>query len=193
MTPGVFITKWRVVELKERSAAQSHFNDLCRLLGEPTPTDADPAGEWYCFERGARKDSGGGWADVWKWMRRNGFRESRDPILKPLETIECRDAILAPDGTESDWPDADVVLGNPPFHGGKVLIGGLGEDYVYRMFVAWKGRVPPEADLVCYWFAKAGEQVGAGKVQRWPGCHQLDTGRRESPGLAGRDRRTSDL
>ena len=42
MTPGEFIAKWRVVELKERSAAQSHFNDLCRLLGEPTPTDADP-------------------------------------------------------------------------------------------------------------------------------------------------------
>ena len=38
-----------------------------RLLGEQSPTDADPTGEWYCFERGARKDSGGeGWADVWK-------------------------------------------------------------------------------------------------------------------------------
>lgn len=23
------------------------------------PTDADPTGEWYCFERGAKKDSGG--------------------------------------------------------------------------------------------------------------------------------------
>ena len=67
MTPGEFIAKWRVVELKERSASQSHFNNLCALVGEPTPTDADPSGEWYCFERGARKDSGGdGRADVWK-------------------------------------------------------------------------------------------------------------------------------
>ncbi len=67
MTPGAFIAKWRAVELKERSAAQEHFIDLCRLLGEPTPAEADPAGERYCFERGARKDSGGdGWADVWK-------------------------------------------------------------------------------------------------------------------------------
>ena len=67
MTPGEFIAKWRASELKERSAAQSHFNDLCGLLGESTPTDADPTGEWYCFERGARKDTGGdGWADVWK-------------------------------------------------------------------------------------------------------------------------------
>ena len=67
MTPGTFIAKWRAAELKERSAAQEHFIDLCRLLGEPTPAEADPAGERYCFERGARKDSGGdGWADVWK-------------------------------------------------------------------------------------------------------------------------------
>ena len=37
------------------------------MLGEPTPIEADPSGESYCFERGARKDSGGdGWADVWK-------------------------------------------------------------------------------------------------------------------------------
>lgn len=59
MTPGAFIAKWQASELTERSAAQSHFIDLCHLLGEPTPTDADPAGELYCFERGARKDTGG--------------------------------------------------------------------------------------------------------------------------------------
>ncbi len=67
MTPGEFITKWKAVELKERSAAQSHFNDLCRMLDEPGPTDADPTGECYCFEKGATKSTGGeGWADVWK-------------------------------------------------------------------------------------------------------------------------------
>ena len=67
MTPEEFIRKWRASELKERSASQEHFIDLCRLLGEPTPAEADPAGERYSFERGARKDTGGdGWADVWK-------------------------------------------------------------------------------------------------------------------------------
>src|ERR1700675_3950949 len=30
----------------------------------PAPTDADPMGEWYSFERGATKTTGGeGWAD----------------------------------------------------------------------------------------------------------------------------------
>ena len=67
MTPHAFITKWRASALKERSAAQEHFIDLCHLLGEPTPAEADPSGETYCFERGARNDTGGdGWADVWK-------------------------------------------------------------------------------------------------------------------------------
>ena len=67
MTPDAFVAKWQASELKERSAAQEHFIDLCRLLGEPTPAEADPTGERYCFERGARKDTGGdGWADVWK-------------------------------------------------------------------------------------------------------------------------------
>ena len=106
------------------------------------------------------------WIGEIQWMRRNGFGASTDPILDPLDTIECRDAILAPDGSEPEWPAADVVIGNPPFLGGKLLISGLGEDYVSRMFAAWKGRVPPEADLVCYWFVKAGEQVEAGNAQR---------------------------
>jgi type II restriction/modification system DNA methylase subunit YeeA len=67
VTPDQFITKWKATELKERSAAQSHFIDLCRMLDEPAPTDVDPTGEWYAFERGAAKTTGSeGWADVWK-------------------------------------------------------------------------------------------------------------------------------
>lgn len=67
MTPQEFIAKWRHVELKERSASQSHFNDLCRLLGVDDPVTADPKGDWFTFEKGASKTSGGeGWADVWR-------------------------------------------------------------------------------------------------------------------------------
>ena len=106
------------------------------------------------------------WIGEIQWMRRNGFSESHDPILKPLDTIECRDAILTPDNTEPDWPEADVVIGNPPFLGGKLLITTLGEDYVSKIFTTYAGRVPAEADLVCYWFEKAGQQIAAGKATR---------------------------
>src|SRR5450759_4056008 len=53
MNPSEFATKWRGVTTGERASAQSHFGDLCRMLGEPTPTDADPTGSWYAFETGA--------------------------------------------------------------------------------------------------------------------------------------------
>ena len=67
MTPEAFIAKWKAAQLNERAAAQSHFIDLCAMLGEPSPTEADPNGDWYAFERGASKSTGGeGWADVWK-------------------------------------------------------------------------------------------------------------------------------
>ncbi len=139
-------------------------------------------------------------------MRRNGFSWASDPILKPLNTIECHDAILAPKSAEQEWPKADtargsqpfllseaqpayqgtlpydralthesaepvwpkadVVIGNPPFLGGKLLITHLGEDYVSRMFATYAGRVPAEADLVCYWFEKACHQIAAGKAKR---------------------------
>jgi hypothetical protein len=67
MTADAFIAKWSKVDLTERSAAQAHFLDLCELVGHPKPQEADPKGEWFTFERGASKQSGGdGWADVWK-------------------------------------------------------------------------------------------------------------------------------
>ena len=99
------------------------------------------------------------WIGEIQWMRRNGFPGSREPILDPLETIECRDAILTPDSKEPDWPDTDVIIGNPPFLGGKRLITNLGEEYVSRLFQVYEGRVPRQADLVCYWFVKAGEHL----------------------------------
>ena len=75
MTPQQFIDKWRGVELKERSASQSHFNDLCALLGVLDPVAADPQGEWFTFEKGASKTSGGdGWADVWQGLLRLGVQ-----------------------------------------------------------------------------------------------------------------------
>ena len=40
MEPQELIRKWAGATLKERSGAQEHFIDLCRLLGEPTPAGA---------------------------------------------------------------------------------------------------------------------------------------------------------
>jgi type II restriction/modification system DNA methylase subunit YeeA len=67
MTPQQFIKKWKPVQLTERSSAQTHFNDLCALVGHEDPITADPKGDWFTFEKGAPKTGGGdGFADVWK-------------------------------------------------------------------------------------------------------------------------------
>jgi hypothetical protein len=68
MTPQEFVPKWRQPDaLTERQTAQEHFGDLCPLLGQPTPIEADPEGDDYAFEKGASLATGGrGWADVWK-------------------------------------------------------------------------------------------------------------------------------
>ena len=106
------------------------------------------------------------WIGEIQWMRRNGFSEARDPILKLLETIECRDAVLTPEGDEAEWPEADVVIGNPPFLGTKPMRGVLGDEYTEEMRAAYKASVPAFADLVCYWFYKAHKQIADGRVAR---------------------------
>jgi hypothetical protein len=58
MTPTEFRAKWTDHELKERSAAQEHFIDLCNMLGHPTPAGADTTGDRFCFEKGAEKTEG---------------------------------------------------------------------------------------------------------------------------------------
>ena len=66
MTPHEFIAKWRDGG-DERRDAQPFFEDLCRLVGHPTPREADPEHTWFTYEYGASKTTGGeGWADVWK-------------------------------------------------------------------------------------------------------------------------------
>ena len=66
MTPHDFVARWQAADLSERAACQSHFADLCSVLGQPKPTDVDPTGSWYAFEKGVdTADGKKGWADVW--------------------------------------------------------------------------------------------------------------------------------
>jgi hypothetical protein len=67
MTPQDFIAKWSRSPKNEHQDAQPHFLDLCRLLNVEDPAQADPDHEWFTFEKGASRASGGrGGADVWR-------------------------------------------------------------------------------------------------------------------------------
>jgi type II restriction/modification system DNA methylase subunit YeeA len=106
------------------------------------------------------------WIGHIQWARRNGLPLPSDPVLRPLHTIECRDAVLGPDGQPAPWPKADAIIGNPPFLGANAMIGTLGEDYTAQLRAAFAGRLPGGVDLVCYWFERAREEVNAGRTQR---------------------------
>jgi hypothetical protein len=106
------------------------------------------------------------WIGHIQWARRHGYPPPSNPVLRTLDTIACRDAVLAGDGTVTPWPAADAIVGNPPFLGGKRLRTVLGDDYCARLFAAYDGQVPAEADLVCYWFALAQAAIAAGRAAR---------------------------
>jgi hypothetical protein len=39
ITPQDFVERWGNSALREQQAAQSHFNELCQLVGYKTPTE----------------------------------------------------------------------------------------------------------------------------------------------------------
>ena len=104
------------------------------------------------------------WIGEIQWMRRNGFEAAKNPILRTLNTIENRDAVLNADGTRAEWPKADVVIGNPPFLGNKKMIAELGEGYAVALRKAYK-ETPGGVDLVTYWFVKSWTQIETGNLK----------------------------
>ena len=74
------------------------------------------------------------WIGDIQWGLRHALYTRPEPVLRKLDQIECRDAVLTPrpDGSfgEAQWPEVDFIIGNPPFLGDRRMIARLGEDYV---------------------------------------------------------------
>jgi hypothetical protein len=64
------------------------------------------------------------------------------------------------------WPDADFVVGNPPFIGNKRMRIALGDGYVEALRDAWSD-VPESADLVMYWWHHAAQLTRRGALERF--------------------------
>ena len=106
------------------------------------------------------------WIGEIQWMRRSGFDISRTPILKPLNTIECRNAIINENGSAAAWPKSDVIIGNPPYLGAKLMKRKLGADMTEAIRSLYDGRLPGFTDLVCYWFENGRRLIEAGEAAR---------------------------
>lgn len=65
----------------------------------------------------------------------------------------------------AEWPEADYIVGNPPFIGGWKMREALGDGYVEAL---WKANTLPEkADFVMYWWDHAADLVAKGRCKRF--------------------------
>ncbi|HEY2586196.1 MAG TPA: DNA methyltransferase [Tepidisphaeraceae bacterium] len=129
------VEKWSAADLSERAASQEHFIDLCRLLGQPTPAEADPTGKDYCFEKpvkvtqAASKGSKGegGFVDVWKrgffaweYKRKDKYKtldeayrqlyQYRDALDNPPLSVVCDIRTTEIRSHFPGYPTAKVVI-----------------------------------------------------------------------------------
>ena len=65
----------------------------------------------------------------------------------------------------AEWPEADFIVGNPPFVGMKRMHAVLGEGYTEALRSAYRGAVPDSADYVMYWWYRAAEAVRTGRTE----------------------------
>lgn len=112
------------------------------------------------------------WIGHLQWhFRTRGFAP-REPILERLDHIYKRDAVLCWDGwpipqwangretlpnpRRPDWPEAEFIVGNPPFIGGKDIRARQGDAYAQALWAAHP-QMNESADLVMYWWDRAAE------------------------------------
>ncbi|HCF3019029.1 TPA: class I SAM-dependent DNA methyltransferase [Pseudomonas aeruginosa] len=67
---------------------------------------------------------------------------------------------------KAEWPQAEYIVGNPPFIGASTMRRALGDGYVDAVRATWK-EVPESADFVMHWWHISAEAVRAGQVQRF--------------------------
>ncbi len=67
----------------------------------------------------------------------------------------------------AEWPQADYIVGNPPFIGASRMRDALGDGYTEALRKAWKGAVPESADFVMFWWQKAAAEVVQGRCKQF--------------------------
>ncbi len=71
-----------------------------------------------------------------------------------------------PNPKPAEWPQADFIIGNPPFVGHGRMRDALGDGYTEALRKAYSGQVSDSADLVMYWWHRAALAVQQGTVER---------------------------
>jgi hypothetical protein len=97
---------------------------------------------------------------VLNWEGYPGLELQRSSIGLPIRKRRANGEIVEvrtyPKPRRPDWPQADFIVGNPPFIGGKDLRGRMSDEYVEAL---WKAHphINRSADYVMYWWDRAAE------------------------------------
>jgi len=131
------------------------------LASHDTVAHADAILAWR--ERALVRDHAG--RPVTKW---DGVTWKTDPVTgRPVPDETARTEVYRyADPRPAEWPEADFIVGNPPFIGGKDLRQELGDGYAEALWAAYP-HIPGGADLVMVWWDKAAARVRAGKTRRF--------------------------
>ena len=110
------------------------------------------------------------WIGYLQWKHFNGYQPKLDPVLEQFENIRQTDAVLdltdPNNPAEPEWPEAEFIVGNPPFLGNKLMRSKLGEAYCEALWDVYRDRLPAMSDLCCYWLEKARAMIEAGTCRR---------------------------
>ena len=112
------------------------------------------------------------WIGDLQWSYEHGYPLRAEPILGRIDQIECRDALLELDPFDNplpepaEWPEAEFIIGNPPFLGSIRMKQELGEEHVSLLHECWGDSVPGGADLSIYWHEQARRQIESQKAKR---------------------------
>lgn len=66
----------------------------------------------------------------------------------------------------AEWPQADFIVGNPPFLGNKRMREDLGDGYTETLRAAYPA-MPESADFVMFWWHKAARETLVGRTRRF--------------------------
>jgi len=68
---------------------------------------------------------------------------------------------------KAEWPEAEYIVGNPPFIGAATMRRALGDGYVDAVRKVYKGEVPDSADFVMYWWHIAANKARLGQAKQF--------------------------
>lgn len=111
-----------------------------------------------------RKDADGNFVTIWD--SRSTKPHSVTGREVPDETAR-RPVYDYTNPRRAEWPEADYIVGNPPFIGASRMRDLLGDGYTETLRGVWKKDVPESADFVMFWWEKAAELVRAGAAKRF--------------------------